>query len=55
MTRTVHVVSQGTRDKVLQLRPKRCCVVLATEKLYALYIKYRNLNVIGCDSDFCMP
>ena len=62
MTCTTCVVSQSAHDKVLQVRPWRFCVVLATEKTYALHINYRKLNLIGRDGvdkeaqmDFCRP
>ena len=63
MTCIARAVSQSAGDKVIQLMP---CMVLFiwSEKTmsYALHIKYRKLNLIGCDSvdkeaqtDFCRP
>ena len=47
--RATHVVSQSTYDKVLQLRPWNFFVNLDTEKMYTVHIKYRKLNLLGCD------
>ena len=47
--RATRVVSQSVHDKMLQLRPWCFCVVLATEKTYTVHIKYRKLNLLGCD------